>query len=245
MSKFEKTGGADGIPEDMPLKGTMEMLGVKPEVGEKGEKGRAEAPESYRDIGERRLAAAAERVRGLGGKTGSFMGRAWEKVKSIGSKVKEVGKSTLVYTLAAPEMARDAHAAAREGVAAGTEYVAAKGKAAYEGAKDIGSAAASRAFEGMVTVYDKSAEGVVYVSDRAKAAYEGAVNFGKEKMAKLRERAEDARGIFQAAVGEARRRRAVRLERQGNRAYEAALENLRRAQDAVATFEGRSAEGAD
>jgi hypothetical protein len=104
MPKYEAANSA----EDMPLKGTMEMLGVKPE----GMENKAESPESYRDIGEQRLAAAAERVRGLGGKVGGFMGRAWGKIKSFGSKTKEVGKSALLYTLAAPEMVRDAGVAA-------------------------------------------------------------------------------------------------------------------------------------
>jgi hypothetical protein len=239
------------------------MLGVKPEDAREN---KAEAPESYRDIGEQRLAAAAERVRGLGGKVGGFMGRAWDKIKSFGSKTKEAGKSALVYTLAAPEMVRDAGVAAKEGVVEGAtyvgekaqegaayvgekaqqgaEYVAEKGKAAYEGAKDIGATAASMAFEGAVTAYDKTAEGVVYVSEKGKAAYEGAVNFGKEKYAGLQRRAEDARGIFQAAVNEARRRRQERLAReQGNREYEEALQILRSAQERVQAFENRFSGG--
>ncbi len=252
MPKFEAANSA----EDMPLKGTMEMLGVKPESTEN----KTESPESYRDIGEQRLAAATERVRGLGGKVGGFMGRAWDKVKSFGSKTKEAGKGALVYTLAAPEMVRDAGMAAKEGVVEGATYVgdkaqegaayvgekaqqgaayaAEKGKAAYVGAKDIGATAASMAFEGAVTAYDKTAEGAVYVSEKAKAGYENAVNFGKEKYAGLQRRAEDARGIFQAAVNEARRRREERLAReQGNREYEEALRILRSAQERVQMLE--------
>jgi hypothetical protein len=125
-----------------------------------------------------------------------------------------------------------------EKVQQGTEYVAEKGKAAYEGAKDIGATAASMAFEGAVTAYDKTAEGAVYVSEKAKAGYEGAVSFGKEKYAGLQRRAEDARGIFQAAVNEARSRRQERLAReQGNREYEEALMTLRSAQERVRSFE--------
>jgi hypothetical protein len=247
MPKFEAVNSA----EDMPMKGTMEMLGVKPE----GMENKGESPESYRDIGEQRLVAAAERVRGLGSKAGGFMGRAWGKIKSFGSKTKEAGKTALLYTLAAPEMIHDAGIAAKEKVIEGAtyvgdkmeegvEYVGDKGRAAYEGAKDIGATAASMAFEGAVTAYDKTAEGVVYVSEKAKAGYEGAVNFGKEKYAGLQRRAEDARGIFQAAVNEARRRREERLAReQGNREYEDALRVLRLAQDRVQMFESRLGSG--
>jgi hypothetical protein len=247
MANLEKTGGA----EEMPLQGTMEMIGVKPGAVEN----KAEAAESYRDIGEQRLAAAAEKIRNFGSKAGGFMGRAWDRIKSFGSKTKEAGKAALVYTMAAPEMVGDVTAAAAEKIAEapdyvldkageGMNYVAEKGAVAVEGAKDLGMRAAMRTFEAGVTAYDKTAEGAVYVSEKVKGACEGAVNFGREKYAGLQRRAEDARGIFQAAVNEARRRRQERLAReQGNSEYEKLLEDFQSAKERVRAFEARFAGG--
>ena len=97
-------------PLNEPFKNTIEALGVKSDDAE-GSKA-----ESYRDIGEERLNKATEKVSNIGKSISGFMRGSWNKIKSFGSKTKEVGKSALIYALASPDMVRDAKVAVEEGI---------------------------------------------------------------------------------------------------------------------------------
>ncbi len=65
----------------IPLRGTMEMLGVNPEDALK--KNQVEGP-TYREIAGQYLAAAAERVSSLKGRIGGFINNAGHKLVSFG-----------------------------------------------------------------------------------------------------------------------------------------------------------------
>ena len=223
--------------EDYPLKGTVEMVGAKPE----DVSGNIEEPKSYQDIGQERLEKATEKVRDLASRAGNFMSNSWNKIKSFGSKTKEIGKSALMYALATPEMVSDTKDMAEEKVGeginfmvkkaeegldfvgdkmgSGIEFVADKSKMAYESTKDMGKAVAGRALEE-----------VVYVSDKAREKYEKTVDYGREKYASLQEKAKDAKLAFQTKIEEARQRKAERIAKsekiQQEREYAKALQNL-------------------
>lgn len=228
MSNIEKNINSG----DYPLRGTMEGLGVKPDYAEenKAESGQL----SYRDIGEERLAKATERVRHVGKNVSGFMSRRWGKIKSFGSKTKEAGKSALIYALASPDMIRDANTKMQEGVIEGINYIGDKASEGISYVADKADEYVDIAKEAGVATAGRVFEEAVYVSDKAKEKYQNIMNAGREKYVALQERANDARAVFQAAVEEARRRKAERIARsqemQNHPEYASAMEALQNAQ---------------
>lgn len=179
---IESTTSSDEFPMGYPMRETLKMLGVKPEKEEEVKKEETDYPMDY---------PFRDTLKSMGIKYEGGVDTAdSEKLESgliakASEKVEELkDKTKNIFSKAWGKVQKFGSAT-----------------------KELGMSA----LEKVSDVYTKVESGVVYVKDSIKEKYDGVINWGKEKIDYVRNGIEDAKGVFEVALEEARRRRGERI----------------------------------